>query len=329
MLKIGIIGTGLIAETHATNLLRLDGVSISGAFDTNGDRARDFTASHGGKVFGEIDDMLAESDAVYVCTPPQFHREPVVKAALAGVHVFCEKPLAVTVSDCVAMKDAVERSRILFMIGFNMRFSEAFSAVKPIVGGGELGPILSFWGVRNLWLPHSPPNWRTNRDLICGMTIESLSHDFDILHWVAGDVESVMGRISTSRPDLPGYDNITSVSMVLTSGALANIHSTWASHVDFVSYGIVGEAGSIAFDWNDCRIKLANEQTERRFSFPKIDGGKPSHQLESEHFISCLKTGQMPSIGINDGVATVEISDAVLRSSSSGRAVHLSGYNEN
>jgi predicted dehydrogenase len=323
MLRIGMIGSGQIADTHAANLARIEGVRVAGALDTVSERASAFVASHGGRAYTEIDDLLAESDAIYVCTPPRFHREAVVRAAQAGVHVFCEKPLSVSVEDAHEMEAAVSKSGITCMVGFNMRFSPAFPDIKSMCENREFGNILLFWCTRMVWLPHLAPNWRTDPQFICGMTIESLSHDFDFLHWIGGDVDSVMGQVGTSRPDLIGYDNIMSATMNMRSGAMASFHSTWASHVHVAQYGIVGTHASAVFDWGQIRIKSEAESSERLLEFKRPEDKISSHQRETEYFIACLKSGQPPIAGVRDGVATVLISNALLRSAELQRAVSL------
>jgi predicted dehydrogenase len=324
MLRIGMIGAGTIAEMHAGNLTRIDGVTITGAVDISKDRAGEFVARFGGRQFDGFEDLLAECDAVYICTPPQHHREPSVLAAKAGVHVFCEKPLATTVDDALAIEKAVVDSGITYMVGFNMRYSPAFPHIKNMIDDGVLGDIYSFWGTRVLWLPHLPPNWRTNPKFICGMTIESLSHDFDVLRWMAGDVVAATGLVATSRPDLDGYDNILSTFLNLESGGMASFHSSWASHVHFSQYGIIGTKGSIAFDWEKVRIKTEADSNERTLEFKNPSDNVESHRRETEHFIDCLKNGKTPNIGVSDGVGTVLISAAVLQSSALKRTVAIS-----
>ena len=110
MLKIGMVGAGHIARVHAESLSRIPDARIVGAFDAVSGKAESMPEQYGGTAYRDLDSMLAEVDAVYICTPPKFHREAAVRSVEAGVHVFCEKPLTVSLEDARAVEDVVKRS---------------------------------------------------------------------------------------------------------------------------------------------------------------------------------------------------------------------------
>jgi myo-inositol 2-dehydrogenase/D-chiro-inositol 1-dehydrogenase len=323
MLRIGMVGAGAIAETHAENLARIDGVRIAGVLDAIPEKAAAMSHGCGATAFSSLEGLLAAVDAVYICTPPRFHREAAAAAAMAGVPVFCEKPLAVTVEDAEAIEAAVESSGIPFMVGFNFRTSPPCMRFKELVDSRQLGDVYSFWGVRVVWLPHLAPNWRTDPRFLCGMTIESMSHDFDFMRWLVGDVTSVMGKVATSRSDLDGYDNIMSAIMTLQSGGMASFHSSWASHLNITQYGLIGTQGTAALDRGIVRWKREDQPSENIIECNRPEDKIDSHQREDELFIECLRNGQKPLAGVKDGVATVRISQAVLDSSRENRVVWL------
>ncbi len=287
MIKIGMVGAGHIANTHAACLQKISEAGIAGMFDTTQGRAADMAERYGANTYHDLDSMLSEVDAVYVCTPPKFHREAAIRAIESGTHVFCEKPLAVTVEDAEAIAEAVNKSDVVFAVGFNMRFSQASVEFKKLVESGKLGDIYQFWSIRSLWSPHLPPNWRTDPRFLCGMTIESLSHDFDFMRWIAGDVESAMGRVTTSRSDLDGYDNIVNALMVLRNGGVANVQASWANHVGTQQYGVIGSLGSATYEKGMIRWKTEKHSSEEVMDCRKQPEGKSPYQLESEHFIHC------------------------------------------
>jgi myo-inositol 2-dehydrogenase / D-chiro-inositol 1-dehydrogenase len=323
MLRIGIVGAGAIAETHAGNLARIEGVRIAGVLDAVPERAAAMAGRCGATAYRSLGELLAAVDAIYLCTPPRFHREAAVPAARAGVNVFCEKPLAASVEDAEAIAAAVESAGIMFAVGFNFRTSPPFMRFKELVDLGQLGDVHSFWGVRVVWLPHLAPNWRTDPRFLCGMTIESMSHDFDFMRWLVGDVTSVMGKVATSRPDLNGYDNIMSAVMTLKSGGMASFHSSWASHLSITQYGLIGTQGTAVSERGVVRWKREDHPSETIIECNRPEDQIPSHQRETELFIECLRTGQKPVAGVRDGLATVRISHAVLESARQNRAIGL------
>ena len=318
MIRIGIIGAGDIARVHAANLARIPDVRIACVHDVVPERAAAFAADYGASVCGGLGSAVDGVDAVYICTPPQYHREAAVRAIEAGKHVFCEKPLAATEADAYAIETAAAFTEPAFMVGFNFRFVPLFRQWHDLVATGDLGDVHSFWSVRVMWLPHLPPNWRTSPSLVVGMTIESLSHDFDYMRWLVGDAVSAYGRVATDRPDLDGYDNITSAILGLEFGGTASFHSSWASHAAHHCMGLIGSRGSAVCDGSAVRWRKIGDTEDRVLSCTGPEAEVNSHQAETEHFIQCIRSGEKPLARVRDGVATVKISHAVLRSAQAG-----------
>lgn len=323
MIKIGMVGAGDIARIHTENLSKISDAQVVGVFDVVQEKADSMASRIGIVAYKDLESMLENVDAIYVCTQPQFHRETAIRATEAGVHVFCEKPLSANLEDAIAIENAVNSANTVFMIGFNFRFSPIFASLKNLVDSGRLGDIYSFWGIRVTWLPHLPPNWRTDPRFICGMTIESLSHDFDYMRWVVGDVASVMGKVATSRKDLKGYDNIVSAIMTLKSGGMADFHSSWACHVGVSQYGVIGSLGSAVCEGGRIRYRIESDPSDNIIECNKPEDKISPYQRESENFIESIKTGKKPLTSVQDGVATVRISHAVLQSSQHGCLVSL------
>ena len=155
------------------------------------------------------------------------------------------------------------------------------------------------------------------------MTIESLSHDFDCMRWIAGDVSAVMGKVATSRSDLEGYDNIISAVMTLRSGGIANVQASWASHVRVHQYGVIGSIGSAVCEGNRVRWRTGDSSAENIIKCDRPGDKVSPYQRESEHFIECIAKGRETLTGVEDGAATVRISHAVLKSSQQENLVKL------
>ncbi|MHC4480016.1 MAG: Gfo/Idh/MocA family protein, partial [Planctomycetota bacterium] len=168
-LRIGFIGSGYIAGVHAAGLQRIEGVRLAACMDVDGERAAEFAAWTGCAPHADIEPVLEASDAVWVCSPPTFHREQVVACLQAGRHVYCEKPLAGTLDDGRAIVAAAQSADVLAAIGFNFHFCKAWRKCKEILDSGELGEPVMFVAQR---LDGPPgPGWRLERELMVGMNI--------------------------------------------------------------------------------------------------------------------------------------------------------------
>ncbi len=144
-LRIGIIGTGGIANNHIKAYLALPDVEVVGGADIVPGKARAFLDSYeltNAKAFESADELLKmELDAVSVCTYNTTHAECTVKALEAGVHVLCEKPMSVTLSDALLMARAEKKSGKILTIGFQPRYDENSKYIKEIVKSGKLGDV--------------------------------------------------------------------------------------------------------------------------------------------------------------------------------------------
>jgi predicted dehydrogenase len=143
-LKIGLIGTGGIAQTHMRALAKTEDIEVVAVCDIVEEKAVKTAETFGvPNVFVDYHDVLemGEIEAVNICTWNQAHRAPTVDALHAGKHVICEKPMAATLEDAVAMTKAVHETGLVFMVGVQPRFGFARKSAKAIVDAGTLGDI--------------------------------------------------------------------------------------------------------------------------------------------------------------------------------------------
>lgn len=191
-LRIGIIGVtgrgGLWRHWHQP-----DGrsVVVAGA-DVNPAHLERFKTENGGQPFVTEDyrEMLArpDVDAVVVTTPDFYHEEQAVAALEAGKHVFCEKPLAITIEGCDHILEAWRRSGTRLMVGFNMRYMRMFRVMKEIVDAGTIGEIKAVWvrhfvGFGSRFYFH---DWHATRQNTTSLLLQKGAHDIDVIHWITG-----------------------------------------------------------------------------------------------------------------------------------------------
>ncbi|MBQ7687956.1 MAG: Gfo/Idh/MocA family oxidoreductase, partial [Clostridia bacterium] len=145
-IKVGIIGTGWIAEAHVANYLKCPDVEIVAAADLIPGKAEKFCKANGIdgiRLYPDHKSMIdaEQLDAVSVCTYNRTHAECTIYALEHGVNVLLEKPMCVTLEEAVAICRAEKASGKLLSIGFQPRFDENMKMVKKVVESGELGRI--------------------------------------------------------------------------------------------------------------------------------------------------------------------------------------------
>ena len=328
-LRIGMIGAGGIAQTHADYLRTMDRVHVAAVIDPVIERAEALATRCGARVYQDLESLLAAIDAVYVCSPPTFHREQVEAAAAAGKHVYLEKPIATTLENGLAIMAALSSRRVHSMVGFNNRFRPSFRRWRNMIRGGELGQPQSAWIVRSApSLPAPNTNWRTTAGLLCGITIESASHDIDLVRWTFGEVDSVAAATSSSLPELAGFDDTLNGLLRVDGGPAVSLAVSWSSAISTSSRGAVGTGGAaclIGSDmWTVSELRWAHAGEPATVEhIDAVEGADLGYGAASDHFIDCLRADRDPEVTVRDGLAALEVSLALLTSAAEDRTVRL------
>ncbi len=192
--KFGIVGCGRIAQRHAEHIAKA-GI-LTAVCDIDASRATALAEKYSIPAFESLAGMLEanpDMDVVSVCTPNGLHAEHSIQALKAGMHVLCEKPMALSVKDCSSMIHAAERANKRLFIVKQNRFNPPVEAVKNLIDEGKLGKIFSvqlncFWNRNEDYYKNS---WKGTRDLDGGTLYTQFSHFIDLLYWFVGDVDSV------------------------------------------------------------------------------------------------------------------------------------------
>lgn len=191
-LRIGMIGVagrgGLWRYWHQPEGRS---VVVAGA-DVSPAHLAAFEQAHGDSPFvaGDYRALLdrADVDAIAVTSPDYCHEEHATAALEAGKHVFCEKPLAITIAGCDRILDAQRRSGRRLMVGFNMRYMNIFRVMKEIVDSGAIGQVRAVW-VRH-FVGHGGDfyyhDWHATRANTTSLLLQKGSHDIDMIHWLTG-----------------------------------------------------------------------------------------------------------------------------------------------
>ena len=145
MIRLGICGCGVFVEKGIMpQIQKVDTIEIAGVYDANTVHSGEFAEKFGiRKVYSDYDEILNDKgvDAVYICIPNIFHKEYAIRAANAGKHVFCEKPMSVNADNCREMMEAVEKNNVKFAIGFCYPFAGPQKRAKELIDDGEIGEI--------------------------------------------------------------------------------------------------------------------------------------------------------------------------------------------
>lgn len=231
-------------------------------------------------------------DLIDINAPSDVHKEIAIAAAKAGKHVFCEKPLALTLEDSREMLEAVEAAGVKHMVGFNYRFTPAVMLAKKLIEEGRLGDIHHFraWFLQD-WLidPDFPLVWRLQKEIAGSGSHGDLgAHLIDMAHYLIGDMEEVIGMSETFIKERPLPDNMTGLSATSSkdaprgevtvddatlflarfkNGALGSFEATRFAlgHRSTNSFEINGSKGSVIFDFerlNELQVYFVDDEDD-------------------------------------------------------------------
>jgi myo-inositol 2-dehydrogenase/D-chiro-inositol 1-dehydrogenase len=259
--NVGIIGSGRIARTHASAYATVARGRLTACNDVSTEAAQKFAAENNLRVHGDISDMLADPsiDAVIIATPNGLHAEQTIAALRAGKHVFCQKPIAMTLEEADAVvAEAEKHPDKVLQYGFMLRFTPPMAAVKERLASGGLGnPIVSRSAIFG-WEPSAP--WFYDPKQGGGVILDTMVHFADLLVWLFGPVDYVHadgGAYVLEGATQYGSADNAMVTVKHKSGVISHQYVTWtAGHGNF-SFEIYGSAGEIVVDLVRSQVSAA------------------------------------------------------------------------
>ncbi|HVA10254.1 MAG TPA: Gfo/Idh/MocA family oxidoreductase [Acidimicrobiales bacterium] len=235
MVRIGFCGAGLIAWAHALGLEAMIKAGVIEAdvtvvHDRSERRAQALAGLCRAQVVGDLSELMAGCDAVWVCTPTAAHRAAVDEAITANRAIFCEKPLATDLGAAQSLVDAVHASGVAAQSGLVLRSAPVFRALRGLIASGELGQPMAALFRDDQYFPIQGTygsKWRSDvTQAGGGCLIEHSIHDVDILRFCFGEAEAVSARTSNFAGH-DGIEDMAAVSMRFESGTQAQLTSVW------------------------------------------------------------------------------------------------------
>ncbi len=326
-LRVGLIGCGGLGRRHAQEIAQMPGIELVGVCDFFRESADRLAAELDAKprAYSDHKEMFSKEglDAVVIVTPNFTHRELTVDAANAGLHVFCEKPMALSLADCDAMIEATEKAGVVLMIGYIRRFQSSFATMKRLIDEGRLGSLRFAHAVR---LSTGPPGgaggWQRQRSKYGGL-YSLYSHELDQLCWFAGPIKCVQATLGFGNDPDNDVEEAANLNFEFESGAVGTLVCTRISPVTSYEVSVAGTTGSAKIEkgsgqepvllksWGDSKI----EAIEVPPANPRLG--------EFEHFFECIRTNTKPGPDGYAGRHTIAVALAADESHKTGRRIEV------
>jgi predicted dehydrogenase len=350
-IKIGIIGAGSISDFHLQAYLKNDDAEIYAICDLNEDRARQKAQMYNAsRIFTDYRKLLADPaiEAVSICTWNQSHAEISIAALKAGKHVLVEKPLCRTVEEALQIKETVEATGKILMVGFVRRYDNNTQLMRHFVEQGEFGEIYYAKAsiIRRLG---NPGGWFADKARSGGGPLIDLGvHMIDHCWYLMGKpkVASISGNIyhklgnrsniqnlsfyqtADYNPDENTVEDMANALIRFENGASLFVEVSFSLHAkqDEITAKLFGEKGGLELE---PVLTIISEKYNTILNIlPQTDN--PSMDItgsfhnEINHFVECCRSGQTPISPVEDGVEIMKILCGVYESAAQGREIYYS-----
>ncbi|MFC1874299.1 Gfo/Idh/MocA family protein [Chloroflexota bacterium] len=324
-----VVGCGSIGKRHIRNLKALGAGDII-AHDSNMERCREVEQEYSVKVYDNLDASLAQKpDAAFICTSTSRHIPPALAAARNGCHLFIEKPLAHSLEGVHELRDVVAQNGLITLVGCNMRFHPSIVLMKKLLEEGRIGRVLSARVQAGQYLPdwHSWEDYRqgysANKSLGGGVLLDGI-HEIDYITWFLGKVKRIFcfaGKLSSLEIDT---EDTAEIILWLKSGAVAEVHLNYTQHPYGRSCHLIGEEGTILWDFHEKQVKLYSIGTKewQVFDEPLDYDINQMYVDEMKHFIRCLEGRDKPMQDLEAGKKALEIVLAAKESAKTEKVVN-------
>ena len=257
-----------------------------------------------------------EIDAVYIGLPNSMHAEYTIRAAKAGKHVLCEKPMAISSAECRQMIDACRKANVKLMIAYRVHYDPTWLQIRDLVRSGAIGEIQGFQG--GFYAQKQYPQWRLDQALSGGGSLLDLGiYPLNAIRWIAGEEpSSYTAQVSTREqgPRFASVEETVEFTMKFPSKILASAGS---------SYGY-DAANALSIDGSDghLRIDPAYSYEGLKYSGRTKNGpisGASSLKaplqftLEADHLADCIRNNTQPATAGEEGLADMLAMEAIYR----------------
>ncbi|MCZ1264755.1 Gfo/Idh/MocA family protein [Paenibacillus tundrae] len=328
-LNVGIIGCGSIARLrHIPEYAVNPNVGNITFCDYKIERAEKFASSYGSRAYVTHKELLLHEkpDIVSICTPLASHANIAVDSANSGAHVLCEKPIASSEVDAIAMIEAAKRNNVLLMIGHNQRFFPWHIKAKEIIKEGRLGKPLSF---RSMFSHSGPEHWSADginswffdkSQAMAGVVADLGIHKVDIIRWLLeDDVAEVGATMQTLCKTNTELDDNAVIMLRMKNGAIGVVEVSWTfPNGEKNTTEIIFERGIMKIDdylTENVIVEFSNGTIEK-YSFKQQTIGKrvQINSMVIDNFVNSVLNQTKPLISGEEGLKALEIILAAISS---------------
>lgn len=329
-LRLAIIGCGKIARRHASHIVSK--AELVAVCDTDKLKADELGKKYQIDIYDSIENLIENCrfDIAVICTPNGLHAEQTIYALQNGVHVICEKPMAIRKEDCQLMLNAAKKNnKELFIVKQN-RYNPPVVELKKAIDQGRLGRVFSvqlncFWHRNSNY--YKEENWRGTKVLDGGVLYTQFSHFIDLMLWLMKDeVAEVKSFIDNYlHQGLTEFEDTGVVSLRFSDGAIGSIHFTTNSFRKNMegSITVFGEKGTVKIG-GEYLNQLVYQQIDDYFipvdslmnppnHYGTYTGSMSNHGLFYDNVFDVLERNAVKTTDMYEAMKTVALIEKIYK----------------
>jgi len=312
-LGVAVIGTGFWGKNQTRVYKELEETELLAVCDVNAERVQSVAKQFNAKAYTNVDEVLKIKDieAVSVCTWSTSLAETALKALKAGKHVLVEKPMATKIEEAKKLLKTAEEENLHLTVGFLMRFIPGIQHIKNAIEKRTIGNLVCATAKR-------VSEWPTRIGDI-GVVKDMAIHDIDIARYLFHE-EPVAVYAKTGCMKHKKFEDYAQIMLTFDSGKSAFIESNWLTPYKTRTLVVTGSKAIIKFDYITQELTI---ESAKKTMQPRYPWQEPL-KLELQHFVNCILRKEKPLITGMDGLKALQIAEAALKSSATGKVVALS-----
>jgi predicted dehydrogenase len=316
--RFGLIGAGAIAQAYAQAFAKSAHVELAAVADCRLEAAEKLAAASGCQAFTDVESMSdeAELDAAIVCTPPVTHRDVCCQLLEGGLHVLCEKPLAIDSASARAMIAAADARGLAFTMASKFRYVADVIRAKALIADGLIGEVVLF---ENVFTGRVDMTQRWNSDPKIaggGVLIDNGTHSVDVTRFFLGALAEVQAMEGHRIQDLPVEDT-AKMFVRSRAGVLASIDLSWSVSKEIPYFiAVYGSQGALLVGWRESKYRRSGDQEWTVFGsgYDKV----AAFQRQLENFAAAVRGDEELAVTPADALASVQVIEAAYRSLARG-----------
>lgn len=317
--RFGMVGAGGIAQAYAQAFRDSDQAQLVAIADVRTAAADAIAQTCDATAYASHIDMIAaeDLDAVVVCTPPVTHPDICIELTRAGLHVLCEKPLAITSTEARRMFDAAARNNVKLTMATKFRYASDVIRAKALVSSGILGEIILFENVFTGRVDMSQ-RWNSKPDISGGgVLIDNGTHSVDIMRYFLGPLAELQVVEGRRIQNLPVEDTVR-MFVKTVDGVMGSIDLSWSMNKEQPAYiSIYGSQGTVLVGWKESKYRRsANEDW---IVFGQGYNKFQAFRGQIDNFSRAIRGEDKLLVSPDDAIASVEVIEAAYESLKNSR----------